>query len=83
VHWWVASVGVRAGVVLRVLEDLVEVAVHGAGAGRVGAERQATTTTQPLKKCPLGNHTIIRKYQQKAHILSLKEDVVHLRTLNQ
>ena len=31
----------RAGVVLRVLEDLVEVAVHGAAARRVGAERRA------------------------------------------
>jgi len=41
VHGRVAGVGVRARVVLRVLEDLVEVAVHGAAAGRVGAERRA------------------------------------------
>jgi hypothetical protein len=38
-------VGVRAGVVLCVLEDLVDVAVHVASARRVGTERQATTTT--------------------------------------
>jgi hypothetical protein len=32
----------------------------------------------------LGNRAIVRKYQvKKAHTVSLKEDVVHLRTLNQ
>jgi hypothetical protein len=43
VHRWVVGVGVCAGVVLHVLEDLVEVAVHGASVGWVSVERQATT----------------------------------------
>jgi hypothetical protein len=35
-------------------------------------------------KCSSGNRTTIRKYQEKkADTVSLKEDVVHLRTLNQ
>jgi hypothetical protein len=35
-------------------------------------------------KCPSGNRTTIRKYQEKkADTVSLKEDVVHLRMLNQ
>jgi hypothetical protein len=35
-------------------------------------------------KCPSRNRTTIRKYQEKkADTVSLKEDVVHLRTLNQ
>jgi hypothetical protein len=35
-------------------------------------------------KFPSGNHATIRKYQEKkADTVSLKEDVVHLRRLNQ
>ena len=39
VHGRVAGVGVGARVVLRVLEDVVEVAVHGAAAGGIGCRR--------------------------------------------